>query len=119
LYYAAQVAGSRRLFEKELDRMIRTEKCRAWPRGCRTFIFFAVQNANPKNPEPRPNPLEAKPSENGNLRLDPQTMTYDVLTGDALKAARDAKETLYVSHFATCEFRSGFRKGGAKKAGSR
>lgn len=94
--------------------MIRAEKCRAWPRGCRTFIFFAVQ-ANKE--DAKPNPLEAKPSENGNLRLDPQTMTYEVLTGDALKEARERRETLYISHFATCEFRGGFRKGGTSKKG--
>lgn len=94
--------------------MIRAEKCRAWPRGCRTFIFFAVQ-AN--KPDPKPNPLEAKPNPNGNLRLDPQTMTYEVLTGDALKEAREREEILYVSHFATCEFRGGFRKSSAKKGG--
>jgi hypothetical protein len=97
--------------------MIRAEKCRAWPRGCRTFIFFAVQA---DKPEAKPNPLEAKPNpELGNLRLDPQTMTYVVLTADALAQARAAKETLYVSHFATCAFRGGFRKSGGKKGGTR
>lgn len=96
--------------------MIRAEKCRAWSRGCRVFIFFAVQ-AN--KPDPKPNPLEAKPSENGNIRLDPQTMTYEVLTGDALREARARKETLYISHFATCEFRGGFRKPDAKKGAAR
>jgi hypothetical protein len=100
--------------------MIHTVKCRAWPRGCRTFIFFAVQNPTASNPEPKPNPLEAKPNpEHGNLRLDQRTRTYDVLTGDALAEARAKAEPLYISHYATCEFRSGFRKSAAKKGGAR
>jgi hypothetical protein len=91
-----------------------TKPCRA--EGCRAFVMFAKQNPTASNPRPSPNPLDVNPDrERGNLRLNLDTMLYDVLTGDALTAARERGEDLFVSHFVTCEFRNQFRKKKAKK----
>jgi hypothetical protein len=79
-------------------------------RRCPAQIIFAQQRPTEKNPSPANNPLNARPHPNGNLRLDRQTRQYDVLTGDALKAARDAGEELYLSHFADCPARQQFKK---------
>lgn len=79
-------------------------------RRCPAPIIFAVQNPTKKNPHPKPNPLNAEPSPEGNLRLDKQTMRYDVLTGDALEEAKQNGEELYLSHFANCPARQLFRK---------
>jgi hypothetical protein len=79
-------------------------------RRCPARIIFAQQNPTERNPYPSNNPLNAKPSPDGNLRLDRQVMRYDVLTGAQAQAARDAGEELYLSHFADCEYRKHFRK---------
>lgn len=84
----------------------RAERCRR----CPAPIVFAVQNPTASNPHPKPNPLCAEPTPDGNLRLDPKTMRYDVLTGEELRAAREAGEGLYLSHFANCRAREQFRK---------
>jgi hypothetical protein len=94
-----------------------TKRCRASVDGCPAFVMFAKQNPTDANPRPAPNPLDTKPDrERGNLRLDLSTMTYDVLTGEDLTAARERGEDLFLSHFVTCEFRNRFRK---KKGGKK
>lgn len=85
---------------------IKTDKCRA----CPETIFWAKQNPTASNPEPKNNPINFSPSANGNLRLNLETLRYDVLTGESLKAARAANEPLYLSHFVTCLNRGRFRK---------
>lgn len=96
--------------------MPQTKPCKAREDGCPAFVMFAKQNPTQSNPRPHPNPLDTKPDrEKGNLRLDLRTMTYDVLTGEDLTAARERGEDLYLSHFVTCEFRKRFRKKPAKK----
>lgn len=93
-----------------------TKPCKARDRGCPAFVMFAKQNPNENNPRPAPNPLDVKPDrERGNLLLDLSTMTYDVLTGDVLKQARERGVDLYISHFVTCEFRGDFRRKKAAK----
>jgi hypothetical protein len=80
-------------------------------RRCPAPIVFAKQNATARNPYPANNPLNALPDERGNLRLNRETMTYDVLTGDELRAARSSGEKLYLSHFATCAHAREFVRG--------
>lgn len=84
-------------------------------RRCPAPIIFAKQNPTVSNPQPQNNPLNAQPHPNGNLRLDRTTMRYDVLTGDALKAAREKGEELYLSHFADCKYRQQFRRTAAQR----
>ncbi|MCA1615027.1 MAG: hypothetical protein LC795_15520 [Acidobacteria bacterium] len=79
-------------------------------RRCPAPIIFAQQRPTKANPYPANNPLNMRPHPNGNLRLDPQTRRYDVLTGDALKAARAAGEELYLSHFVDCPARQQFKR---------
>ncbi|HEX3560398.1 MAG TPA: hypothetical protein VHU19_14415 [Pyrinomonadaceae bacterium] len=83
-------------------------------RRCPAPIFFAQQHPTKRNPYPANNPLNAKPHPNGNLRLDRETMLYDVLTGAELQAAQAAGEELYLSHFADCAARRQFRKAGQR-----
>jgi hypothetical protein len=80
-------------------------------RRCPAPIFFAQQNPTESNPHPSNNPLNAKPHEQGNLRLDKKTMRYDVLTGAALASAKLAGEELYLSHFVDCPARTNFTRG--------
>jgi hypothetical protein len=79
-------------------------------RACPASIIFAQQNPTERNPSPSNNPLNMRPHPNGNLRLDLQTMTYDVLTGQTLAEARLAGEQLYLSHFADCPARRQFKE---------
>jgi hypothetical protein len=91
---------------EHLSKAAGAETCRR----CPAPIIFAVQNPTKSNPHPKPNPLNAEPQPDGNLRLDRQTMRYDVLTGEALAGAKARKEELYLSHFATCPARQMFRR---------
>ncbi len=79
-------------------------------RSCPAPIIFAQQNPTPRNPYPANNPLNVRPSLSGNLRLNRQTMRYDVLTGEALEQARAAGEELYLSHFVDCPNRQQFKQ---------
>jgi hypothetical protein len=79
-------------------------------RRCPARIIFAQANPTERNPYPANNPLNASPHPDGNLRLDRETMRYDVLTGEKLLAARAAGEELYLSHFVDCKFRQQFRQ---------
>jgi hypothetical protein len=78
-------------------------------RRCPALIIFAQQNPTESNPYPSNNPLNERPHPKGNLRLDRETMRYDVLTKDDLEAARARGEELYLSHFADCAHRKEFR----------
>jgi hypothetical protein len=84
-------------------------------RSCPARIIFAQQNPTNSNPHPANNPLNASPHADGNLRLNKQTMRYDVLTGPALQLARASGEQLYLSHFADCPARRQFRKTAANR----
>lgn len=83
-------------------------------RRCPAPIVFAQQNPTAKNPYPSNNPLNAAPHPQGNLRLDWDTMKYDVLTGEALETARTNGARLYLSHFADCPARQHFKKSRAE-----
>lgn len=76
-------------------------------RSCPAPILFAWQQ---RRDGARPNPLNANPHPQGNLRLDRATMQYEVLSGETLAAARSAGEELYVSHFAVCPARTLYRE---------
>ena len=70
-------------------------------RSCPAYVQFALQR---HNPNAKPNPLDVEPSEKGNLLLDTETMTYEILSGEELERARAMPHIkLYTSHFATCE----------------
>lgn len=59
-------------------------------------------------------PVDLEPAELGNIRLRPGGAgvppTAIVLAGRDLAEARAAGEALYLSHFATCPARKGFRR---------
>jgi hypothetical protein len=84
-------------------------------RRCPARIIFAQANPTERNPYPANNPLNASPHPDGNLRLDRETMRYDVLTGEKLLAARAAGEELYLSHFVDCKYRQQFKKAAAAR----
>ena len=83
---------------------INIHKCRR----CDTLVFFALYLKTGKT-----NPLEWEPAEDGNCRVSdyhlPPFVVYEILTGDALGSAWDEGETLFISHFARCEFARRFR----------
>lgn len=54
-------------------------------------------------------PLDAEPSSQGDIRLQPNG-DAEKLTGLQLDSARDGGEQLYVTHFATCPSADSFRK---------
>jgi hypothetical protein len=62
-------------------------------------------------------PVEAKPSERGNIAIVPgglseRLLPYGkVLTGDDLEKAKADGTPLYINHFATCPNAKNFRKG--------
>ena len=85
-------------------------------RRCPALIIFAQQNPTMRNPYPSNNPLNAEPHPKGNLRLDRQTMRYDVLTKAELRRAQAAGEDLYLSHFADCVARDTLRKKGRPRS---
>lgn len=72
-------------------------KCRA----CPDTVLWARHKTTKKA-----NPLDSEPDGNGNILLDPETLLYEVLTGEDLDRAREMPSvTLYISHFATCPAR--------------
>jgi hypothetical protein len=79
-------------------------------RRCPAPIIFAQQNPTTSNPRPSNNPLNAQPHPDGNLRLNRQTMRYDVLTGQTLVEAKLKGEKLYLSHFVNCPNRQEFKR---------
>jgi hypothetical protein len=125
-YYALPSATRRALYQgfgdgyeeayEESLRILAEPKPTTTPtcRRCPAPIIFAQQNPTAKNPSPANNPLNAEPHPKGNLRLDRASMKYDVLSGDALKAAQAAGEPLFLSHFVDCPYRQQFKKGAGR-----
>lgn len=103
-------------FLKSSPRTAQPVRPQATCRSCPAPIIFAQQNPTEKNPHPSNNPLNARPHPEGNLRLDLQTLRYDVLTGEELTTARAAGEQLYLSHFVNCPNRGQHRKGAQSSA---
>lgn len=66
-------------------------------RSCGAPIVWA------KHPETeKPMPIDDAATEHGNIRIDFDADTYQVLAGTRLADARAAGEKLHTSHFATC-----------------
>ena len=78
--------------------------------ACGSLIVFMQQKPTVKNPYPKPNPINRYPSENGNLIVSWETLTYQVVSAKDLPKAQEMKMVLHSSHFATCEFKEKFRK---------
>lgn len=66
-------------------------------RYCGAEIFWAKSRTTEK-----PAPIDDVASDEGNIRIDLDAETYDVLAGARLEAARSAGEKLHTNHFATC-----------------
>jgi hypothetical protein len=66
----------------------------------------------------RANPLDPKPSLDGNILLDRTRMVYEVLAGDDLKRAHEQGLILYISHFATCPNARSHRKSEPARGGN-
>lgn len=56
----------------------------------------------------KPAPIEAAPSENGNILV--QGSLYRIATDDEKEKAKKIGKALYLNHFASCEFAKSFRK---------
>lgn len=62
-----------------------------------------------KWPNGRGVPLDAEPSADGNIRLQ-RDGSAEILKGVQLAPARQRKERLFITHFATCPNADSFRK---------
>lgn len=55
-------------------------------------------------------PIEARPSEDGNIHIDLEQDTYLILVGEELTRARERGVPLHCNHFMKCEFARQFAK---------
>jgi hypothetical protein len=81
---------------EELPREKPVEHCRR--AGCGARILW-LGNNNTHNPAP----IDAEPSDNGNIRVDRPGGIYEVLSPDRAAAHRVAGVALHVNHFYTCK----------------
>lgn len=77
---------------------------------CETEILWLKAVPTEKNPDPKPNPIEAVPHEKGNLVINREKKLYRFATKEEIEIAREQNKNLYISHYATCEFAKSFRK---------
>lgn len=56
----------------------------------------------------KPAPIEAEPSENGNIFISGKL--YRLATKEEIARAKTIGKPLYLNHFSTCEFAKSFRK---------
>lgn len=83
---------------------------------CGAQIIFMRQKPTFKNPSPKNNPINRQPQPNGNLLVNFDTLTYQVIKKDDLEKRKRLVEAgaqvdpLYLSHFADCPFAQRFRK---------
>lgn len=71
-------------------------------RDCQTEIRWMKAVPTEKNPEPKMNPIEVAPAENGNLILNPERTLYRFATDEEKRLAKEKGKNLYISHFTTC-----------------
>jgi hypothetical protein len=55
-------------------------------------------------------PIEANPSENGNVLVNPEKTHYRIATNEERTKAKAIGHPLYLNHFASCEFAKSFAK---------
>jgi hypothetical protein len=67
-------------------------------RSCRAPVLRLIHRRT-RNPVP----IDADPSDDGNVRVLREAGEYEVLAGDALAAARANGEPLHLNHFVTCK----------------
>lgn len=79
-------------------------------RRCKEEIIWLKQLPNEKNPEPKANPIEARPHPDGNLVIDRAQGLYRIATDEEKRIAKETGKNLYISHFATCKFAKSFSK---------
>lgn len=78
--------------------------------ACGAAFVFMKQKPTFKNPDPKPNPIERLPSDNGNLLVEWSTLTYSVVKKDEIEKAKRMGIKLHTSHFATCPKKERFRR---------
>lgn len=76
-------------------------------RSCKAPVRWVIMESG------RRNPLDAEPTDRGNVALEAGGQRGIVLAGDELARARAHGEPLYLSHFATCPFADQHRRGAA------
>jgi len=76
---------------------------------CKKEIIWLTALPTVKNPNPRPNPVEARPHENGNLVIDRKQGVYRFATKTEIEVARRENKNLYISHFSNCPFSKDFK----------
>lgn len=81
---------------------------------CKKEILWLKAQPTEKNPEPKPNPIEAEPHINGNLVIHRELELYRFATPSEIETAKRDGKNLYISHYATCPFARSF----TKKAGN-
>lgn len=82
-------------------------------KSCGASIIFMTQKSTYKNQNPKANPINRSPSLDGNLLVNFDTLTYQIVPKKELeKLSRLPKPpTLYKSHFSNCKDSDYFRKG--------
>ena len=78
--------------------------------GCQ--IVFMTQKPTRKNPNPKANPIERLPSDNGNILIDWSNLTYQIVSNEEIEKSKRLPNPpkLHLSHFASCKFASDFRR---------
>ena len=77
---------------------------------CNAPLIWLKAEPSGKNPNPKPNPINALPSEHGNLEINRENGTYRILNGAQRAEAEANNKPLYLSHFASCQDAKKFRR---------
>jgi hypothetical protein len=78
---------------------------------CKRAVYFMVNVTTGK-----PAPIDVVPTKDGNVIVDFDNETYEVLSGQRLEGIRGSGGELRKSHFATCPQAEYFKRRGESKA---
>jgi len=80
--------------------------------SCGASIVFMTQKPTNKNPQPKPNPINRFPSADGNLLVNWDNLTYQVVSKAELEKVKRLPNppSLYKSHFGNCPDAKKYRR---------
>lgn len=79
---------------------------------CGMLFVFMTEKPTYKNPTPKLNPVCRNPSPDGNLLVNWDTLTYQVVSKSELEKVKRLPNPpkLHKSHFSDCPFKNEFRR---------